>query len=89
MCMQEGVAVEVAEAVIQSLKGELSSNTVNAPMVAPETLKELQPYIILAQGLGKIAVQLVADQGFAGVHLLLRQALSVMLRFALVRQCQV
>lgn len=65
--MQEGVAIEVAEAVLQSLKGELSSNTVNAPMVPAETLVELQPYITLSQGLGKTAVQLVAEQGFAGV----------------------
>lgn len=66
--MQEGVAIEVAEAVLQSLKGELSSNTVNAPMVPAETLKELQPYITLAQGLGKTAVQLVSEQGFAGAQ---------------------
>ena len=64
--MQEGVAIEVAEAVLQSLKGELSSNTVNAPMVPAETLVELQPYITLSKGLGKTAVQLVAEQGFAG-----------------------
>ena len=62
------MAIEVAEAVVQSLKGELSSNTVNAPMVAPEVLKELQPFITLAQGLGKTAVQLVAETGFSGAH---------------------
>ena len=60
------MAVEVAEAVVQSLRGELSSNTVNAPMVPPETLKELQPFITLAQGLGKTAVQLISEHGFAG-----------------------
>lgn len=64
--VQEGVAVEVADAVVQSLRGELSSNTVNAPMVPPETLKELQPFITLAQGLGKTAVQLIAEHGFSG-----------------------
>jgi D-3-phosphoglycerate dehydrogenase / 2-oxoglutarate reductase len=69
---QEGVAIEVAEAVAQSLAGELSSNTVNAPMVAPEVLKELQPYITLAQGLGKTAVQLVAETGISGAHLVHR-----------------
>lgn len=65
-CLQEGVAIEVAEAVVTALRGELSANTVNAPMVAPEVLASLQPYITLAQGLGKIAVQLVAEQGFTG-----------------------
>jgi D-3-phosphoglycerate dehydrogenase len=64
--LQEGVAIEVAEAVVTALKGELSANTVNAPMVAPEVLASLQPYITLAQGLGKVAVQLVAEQGFTG-----------------------
>jgi len=49
-----------------ALRGELSSNTVNAPMVPAEVLAELQPYIVLAQGLGKVAVQLVAEQGFNG-----------------------
>jgi hypothetical protein len=66
--LQEGVAIEVAEAVIQSLRGELSANTVNAPMVAPEVLKELQPFITLARGLGKTAVQLVAETGFTGAY---------------------
>lgn len=33
---QEGVAVEIAEAVLGALKGELSATAVNAPMVAPE-----------------------------------------------------
>lgn len=60
--------MEVADAVVQSLRGELSSNTVNAPMVPPETLKELQPFITLAQGLGKTSVQLIAEHGFAGAH---------------------
>ena len=66
--VQEGVAIEVAEAVQQALNGELSANTVNAPMVAPEVLKELQPYITLAQGLGATAVQLVAESGISGAH---------------------
>lgn len=33
---QEGVAIEIAEAVIGALKGELSSTAVNAPMVPAE-----------------------------------------------------
>jgi hypothetical protein len=52
--------------VLKSLQGQLSSNTVNAPMVAPEVLKELAPFISLARGLGKVAVQLVAETGFSG-----------------------
>ncbi|GBF92593.1 D-3-phosphoglycerate dehydrogenase, chloroplastic-like [Raphidocelis subcapitata] len=65
---QEGVAIEVVEAVVEALAGKLSANAVNAPMVAPEVLRELQPYVVLAEGLGKAAVQLVADQGFADIN---------------------
>nr|GMC77381.1 D-3-phosphoglycerate dehydrogenase 2, chloroplastic [Ipomoea batatas] len=38
---QEGVAVEVAEAVVGALKGELSATAVNAPMVPPEVKSTL------------------------------------------------
>lgn len=66
---QEGVAYEIAEAVISALKGELTSSVVNAPMVAPEVLKELQPFVTLAEGLGRAAVQLVADSGFTDISI--------------------
>ncbi|GFR44138.1 hypothetical protein Agub_g5304 [Astrephomene gubernaculifera] len=64
---QEGVAIEVVEAVVDALAGKLSSNAVNAPMVPAEILKELQPYIVLAEGLGKAAVGLVKDSGFTDI----------------------
>lgn len=57
---QEGVAVEIAEAVVGALQGELSATAVNAPMVPPEVLSELAPYVALAEKLGRLAVQLVA-----------------------------
>ncbi|PON73706.1 D-3-phosphoglycerate dehydrogenase [Parasponia andersonii] len=57
---QEGVAIEIAEAVVGALKGELSATAVNAPMVPPEVLSELAPYVALAEKLGKLAMQLVA-----------------------------
>ncbi|XP_038707319.1 D-3-phosphoglycerate dehydrogenase 1, chloroplastic-like, partial [Tripterygium wilfordii] len=62
---QEGVAIEIAEAVVGALKGELSSTAVNAPMVPAEVLTELKPFVILAEKLGRLAVQLVA--GGSGV----------------------
>lgn len=34
--IQEGVAIEIAEAVVGALQGELSATAVNAPMVPPE-----------------------------------------------------
>lgn len=57
---QEGVAIEIAEAVVGALNGELSATAVNAPMVPPEVLSELTPYVALAEKLGKLAVQLVS-----------------------------
>lgn len=62
---QEGVAIEIAEAVVGALKGELSATAVNAPMVPAEVLSEMSPYLVLAEKLGKLAVQLVA--GGSGV----------------------
>lgn len=55
---QEGVAVEIAEAVLGALNGELAATAVNAPMVAADVLEELKPYVALADRLGRIAVQL-------------------------------
>lgn len=34
--VQEGVAIEIAEAVVGALKGELAATAVNAPMVPAE-----------------------------------------------------
>jgi D-3-phosphoglycerate dehydrogenase len=62
---QEGVAVEIAEAVAGALAGELAATAVNAPMVPAEVIAELTPYVVLAEKLGRLAVQLVA--GGAGV----------------------
>ncbi|XP_044496063.1 D-3-phosphoglycerate dehydrogenase 1, chloroplastic-like [Mangifera indica] len=57
---QEGVAVEIAEAVVGALNGELSATAVNAPIVSTEVLSELAPYVVLAEKLGRLAVQLVS-----------------------------
>ncbi|GFP90548.1 d-3-phosphoglycerate dehydrogenase 2 chloroplastic [Phtheirospermum japonicum] len=72
---QEGVAVEIAEAVVGALRGELSATAVNAPMVPPEVLSELAPYVILAEKLGRLAVQLVAGgSGIQSVKLVYRSS---------------
>ena len=62
---QEGVALEIAEAVVGALAGELAATAVNAPMVPAEVLQELAPYVSLAERLGRMAVQLVS--GGSGV----------------------
>lgn len=53
---QEGVSTEVAEAVIDALQGKLAATAVNAPMVSAEVLKELAPFVTLAEALGKVGV---------------------------------
>ncbi|KAL5698125.1 hypothetical protein ACHQM5_029204 [Ranunculus cassubicifolius] len=58
-------SVEIAEAIVRDSKGELSATTVNAPMVPPGVLSELAPYVILAEKLGRLVVQLVG--GGSGV----------------------
>lgn len=67
---QEGVAVEIAEAVVGALRGELSATAVNAPMVPPQVLSELAPYVTLAEKLGRLAVQLVASDGIQSVKVI-------------------
>ncbi|KAK6143581.1 hypothetical protein DH2020_023929 [Rehmannia glutinosa] len=57
---QEGVAIEIAEAVVGALKGELAATAVNAPMVPAQVLTELKPFVALSEKLGRLAVQLVA-----------------------------
>ncbi|XP_010476936.1 PREDICTED: D-3-phosphoglycerate dehydrogenase 2, chloroplastic [Camelina sativa] len=72
---QEGVAIEIAEAVAGALKGELSATAVNAPMVAPEVLSELTPYIVLAEKIGRLAVQLVSGgKGVQSIKVVYRSA---------------
>ncbi len=65
---QEGVAVEIAEAVVGALNGELAATAVNAPMVSPELLTAMAPFIGLAEKLGRIVLQLVdASTGVSDV----------------------
>ena len=54
---QEGVSTEVAEAVIDALQGKLAATAVNAPMVSAEVLKELAPFVTLAEALGKVCAE--------------------------------
>ncbi|KAL6003169.1 D-3-phosphoglycerate dehydrogenase 1, chloroplastic [Asimina triloba] len=44
-------------AVVGALNGELSATAVNAPMGPAEVLSELSPYVVLAEKLGRLAVQ--------------------------------
>ncbi len=55
---QEQVARDVAEQVLAVLKGGLARYAVNMPLLPPEEMKALGPYIDLAERLGKLAAQI-------------------------------
>lgn len=58
---QEGVGIEVAEAISSVLKGGVIMNAVNMPSVDPATLKTLRPYIELGELLGTVLQQLAPE----------------------------
>nr|BBH91325.1 phosphoglycerate dehydrogenase [Thermosporothrix sp. COM3] len=55
---QVSVAVDVAEQVVSVLKGGFPRAAVNAPMILPETMKVLQPYMTLLEKMGSLYTQL-------------------------------
>jgi len=59
---QLNVAIEVAKQVADALLGRGIRNAVNMPSVDAQTLKVLQPYIILGERLGSLAAQLSGGQ---------------------------
>ncbi len=56
---QINVAIEIAEVVRDALLGKGIRNAVNFPSVSAEAFKVLEPYISLAQRMGKFAGQLI------------------------------
>jgi D-3-phosphoglycerate dehydrogenase len=59
---QERVALDVVEQVIAVFKGEPVRYAVNAPLIAPETLSFLAPYVEVGVKTGKLAMQLCEGQ---------------------------
>jgi D-3-phosphoglycerate dehydrogenase len=59
---QERVAVDVAEQIVDVLSGRPARYAVNAPMLAPETLKVVGPYMAVAELAGMVATQLVTGK---------------------------
>ena len=56
---QEHVAVEVAQQVMNALRGQPVSNAVNQPKIDPRTLDILGPYLELAEKIGSFHTQIV------------------------------
>ncbi|HHV73008.1 MAG TPA: phosphoglycerate dehydrogenase [Clostridia bacterium] len=59
---QVNVAVEAAEGVIQVLKGAIVTNAVNIPTLPAEVLAVIEPYLPLAEKLGKFMAQIFEGQ---------------------------
>lgn len=59
---QERVAVDVAEQILAVLRGEPAAYAVNAPMVAPETMTVVAPFVQVAELVGSLATQLSEGQ---------------------------
>lgn len=55
---QVGVATDVVEQIVSVLNGGFPRAAVNAPLILPETLKVLQPYMRLLEQMGKLYTQL-------------------------------
>lgn len=58
---QEGVAREIAEQIVEVLKGGMIRNATNAPSVDPTILEQIQPYIDLARRMGRFMSQFVTS----------------------------
>ena len=55
---QVGVATDVAEQIVTVLHGGFPRAAVNAPLILPETLKVLQPYMHLVEQMARLYTQL-------------------------------
>ena len=55
---QVGVATDVAEQIVAVLRGGFPRAAVNAPLILPETLKVLEPYMRLVEQMGRLYTQL-------------------------------
>jgi D-3-phosphoglycerate dehydrogenase / 2-oxoglutarate reductase len=55
---QLGVATDVAEQIVAVLRGGFPRSAVNAPLILPETLNKLQPYMHLVEQMGRLYTQL-------------------------------
>lgn len=64
---QLNVAIEVSKQVADALLGRGIRNAVNMPSVDAQTLKVLQPYLVLGERLGSLGAQLSGGQ-IAEVH---------------------
>ncbi len=56
---QINVAVSVAEQIVNALKGLPIKNAINMPYVKPDMMKIIEPYLPLAEKMGRLSTQLI------------------------------
>ncbi|EHP88261.1 phosphoglycerate dehydrogenase [Methanotorris formicicus] len=56
---QKSAGTIVAEQIKKILRGEPAENIVNLPMIPPEKMSKIKPYMVLAEKLGNITMQLL------------------------------
>jgi len=59
---QKRVALDVAEQIVEILQGKPARYAVNAPMLSPETLRVVGPWLAVAEQVGSIATQLLTGK---------------------------
>jgi len=59
---QEGVARDIANQIVEMLRGEMIHNAVNAPTTDPAVLEKISPYIDLARKMGRFLSQYVTSR---------------------------
>jgi D-3-phosphoglycerate dehydrogenase len=58
---QINVAVSVAEQIVNALKGLPVKNAINMPYVKPDVMQIIEPYLPLAEKMGKLCTQLIGS----------------------------
>ncbi len=58
---QINVAVSVAEQIVNALKGLPVKNAINMPYVKPDVMQIIEPYLPLAEKMGKLGTQLMGN----------------------------
>ncbi len=66
---QEQVAEDAARQVIDVLRDRPASYAVNAPIIPPQDLEILVPYIDLAERMGRFALQMTGSEGISDIEI--------------------
>ncbi len=59
---QASVATDIASEVLDVLEGRPALHIVNAPVLSPETVARLGPYLVLAERIGRLYAQTLEEQ---------------------------